>query len=138
MENKNNLVKDLLYYKFYEGLKEKYNISKEQFNQYNFKYCGKFKPDIDEETKQLILPNDNQELFPLYNYGIDSYFFIFFSYKEIIKLKPMILYKSRCICDIKIKKNYFIYSRSQDIFLIIGSCCNKRFNENGNKKFCLM
>ena len=134
MEEKNILAKNLLYKKFYDGLKQ-YNISKQQFHDYNFQYCGKFKPPKNE-CNIYVIPQNNEQLLYKYRDEINYYFFQYFSNFEILKLTPQVLYKSNCICGIKIIKNYFIYSRSQDMFLIIGSCCNKQFNENGNKKFC--
>ena len=35
---------DNLYYKFYEELEKKYDITKEQFIEYNFICCGIYKP----------------------------------------------------------------------------------------------
>ena len=137
---------DNLYYKFYEELKDKYNITKEQFIQYNFIFCGIYKPPtetyIDDNGNECeryikhLIPKEGELLFPTTNFEIhptkciDGRLFKILSHRFI--------YKYNCICDKSIIKNCFIYSVSQDILLNIGKCCNKRFNENDTKRFCEM
>jgi hypothetical protein len=114
MENKNNLVKDHLYKKFYEGLYEKYNITKEQFNEYNFiKRAGSNKNG--KLSKDTYLRNS-----PI----------------ELLELIPRMKRVNECVCKVKILYNCFIYSETQDIMLVIGSCCNKNYTKNKNKRFC--
>lgn len=134
---------DNLYYKFYEGLENKYDITKEQFLEYNFICCGIYKPPteiIDNNGNQYeiyiknLIPNEGNKLFPTTNFKIHPTKFI--SEKLFKKLVHRFIYKCNCICDKSIIKNCFIYSVSQDILLNIGKCCNKRFNENDTKRFC--
>ena len=114
MEDKNKLVKDHLYKKFYEGLYEKYNITKEQFNEYNF--------------KKLAESNKNGKL------SKDTY--LRNSSVELLELIPLMKRVDECVCKVKILYNCFIYSETQDIMLVIGSCCNKNYTKNKNKRFC--
>jgi hypothetical protein len=135
---------DNLYYKFYEELKDKHNITKEQFIQYNFIFCGIYKPptetyinDDGNECKRYIkhlIPKEGERLFPTTNFEIHPTKFI--DEKLFKLLSHRFTYTYNCICDKSIIKNCFIYSISQDILLNIGKCCNKRFNENDTKRFC--
>ena len=135
---------DNLYYKFYEELQYKHNITKEQFIQYNFICCGIYKPptetyinDDGNECKRYIkhlIPKEGERLFPTTNFEIHPTKFI--DEKLFKLLSHRFTYTYNCICDKSIIKNCFIYSISQDILLNIGKCCNKRFNENDTKRFC--
>ena len=114
---------------FYFNLNDKYGISKNEFDNMDFKCCGIFKPD-----KKL---DKNTKLLPTYINYFNNTFHIFFSNKEKEKLKDRFIYKKKCVCGQRITTNCFIYSRQEDILLNIGVCCNLKFNENGNKKFCV-
>lgn len=117
-----------LYDLFFKCLKENYKISKDQFEKYNFQYAGAFNPPLNIPDKSLI--------YPTYSKYFTTYFKIYFTPILFNKIKLRLLYSDKCICGKFIKINCFIYSKSEDILLIIGSCCNKNFNSNSNKKFC--
>lgn len=118
-----------LYNKFYEGLEKKYNISKEEFKEYNFKQCGIFKPPYQLQNKTKLLP--------YYSEYFNNTYSIFFNTKEKENLRDRFIYKNKCVCGMEIKTNCFIYSREKDKLLRIGICCNKHFNQNGNKQYCV-
>ena len=83
--------------------------------------------------KELI-PKEDEKLFPTQYFLIHPTKFI--SEKLFKILAPIFINKTNCICDKDIIKNCFIYSKSEDILLNIGKCCNKRFNTNDIKKYC--
>ena len=112
-----------IYDKFFIELKNNYNITLEQFKDYDFQKCGKLVWNYEGE-----------------HYELDDYFSHYFSDKQIIQLLPrikeIILKISRCICKVNIVHISLLYSKSQDILLPIGKCCNGNYNPNGYKKFC--
>ena len=117
--------------KFYKGLSEKENITKEEFIQYNFICCGIFVPDNDS-------PAVNEQLIPKYEkcFEMSHQPIKYISHELYKKIKHRYIYKRNCVCGQYITKNCFIYSISSDILLNIGICCNEHFNENAIKKFC--
>jgi hypothetical protein len=138
---------DNLYKKFYDELEKDYSVTKEQFIEYDFKFCGICDPPketyFNKYGKECIryiegsIPNVGEQLFPYRS----SYFKKKHPTKYIdeITFKLIVgkfIYKRECICKHYIVCNCFIYSKSQDILLNIGKCCNERFNENSTKRFC--
>jgi len=126
--NKNNKSNDLndndtgIYDNFFYHLEKDYKITLEQFKEYDFKKCGKLKSNHENGTHR-------------YN----KYFTNYFTDEEIIQLSSRlteIKNQRRCICQVKISLKLLLYSKSQNILLGIGSCCNENFNPNGNKTFC--
>jgi hypothetical protein len=136
--------KDNLYYKFYEELNRKYEITKEEFIAYDFICCGIYKPPTEKYTDEYgdeheryileLIPKKNEKLFPTKYFLKHPTKFIDETLFKI--LAPRFVYQTKCICDKDIIMNCFIYSKSGDILLNIGKCCNKRFNENDVKRFC--
>ena len=112
-----------IYDKFFVKLHKDHNITLEQFKEYNLQKCGKLIWDYEDG-----------------GYELDDYFSHYFSDKQIIMLLPRIkeimLNTSRCICKVNIVHIPLLYSKSQDILLPIGKCCNRNYNPNGDKKFC--
>ena len=104
---------DNLYYKFYEELQDKHNITKEQFIQYNFICCGIYKPptetyinDDGNECKRYIkhlIPKEGERLFPTTNFEIHPTKFI--DEKLFKLLSHRFTYTYNCICDKSIIKN---------------------------------
>ena len=49
--------------------------------------------------------------------------------------KLFLLFLFHCICKVNIThiSLRLLYSKSQDILLLIGKCCNNNYNPNGNK-----
>ena len=117
--------------KFYKGLSEKENITKEEFIQYNFICCGIFVPDNDSHAV-------NEQLIPKYEkcFEMSHQPIKYISHELYKKIKHRYIYKRNCVCGQYITRNCFIYSISSDILLNIGICCNEHFNENAIKKFC--
>lgn len=117
--------------KFFDGLKDKYDIDEDLFNKMDFKCCGIFIPPENE------IIGKNTLLTPTYKSFFNNTYKIFFSKKEKQEMESKIKYKTKCVCKTKIRINCFIYSKEYNKLLCIGSCCNKHFNENGNKRFCV-
>ncbi len=122
---------DNLSQQFYSGLYEKENITKEEFIEYDFKCCGIFKP-------KNTIPRVDEQLIPRYEHLFDKSNKPnkYLSNGLYNKIKYRYTYKRNCICGQTFKNNCFIYSKSYDILLNIGVCCNGQFNKNGIKRFC--
>ena len=84
--------------KFIKGL-EKYNLTREDIDKQNFKYCG---------------GNKGSHL---------NYFESFF--KKRLKWSPA--NTDHCICGHRISENCYIINNSEEILLILGNCCIKKF-----------
>ena len=137
---------DNLYKRFYDELEEHYNITKKQFIEYKFIFCGVFDPPKEtyinndgEERKRYIknlIPNIDEQLFPYRHKYFIKHPLEYIDEKTFKLIAHRFVFKHECICTHYIICNCFIYSESQDILLNIGKCCNKRFNENTTKRFC--
>ena len=109
-----------LYYKFYSGLKEKHNLTKQQFVEGKFVYIGKLKYNSENESHEP-----------------DNYLLTFMKhYKNKLKLLQEIKAEEECVCGVSILKNCVLYSNDLDKFLLIGSCCCESFNETKKQKLC--
>ena len=115
--------------KFYRGLFEKENITKEEFIQYNFICCGIFVPNKN-------MPKVNQQLISKYENDFNKHPKKYINCELYKKIKNRFIYEHNCVCGQYITRNCFICSISSDILLNIGVCCNKQFNDNAIKKFC--
>ena len=122
-----------IWFKFYQNLKLYYNISKSQFKEYNFIFVGEFNPD----DKNLDL-NDGDYLLPHYINYFSKLPIDYIDKKTLFNIEHRFIYKTECICEVKIKNNCFIYSKSKDLLLNIGGECCDKFNENKKYKSCLM
>jgi hypothetical protein len=56
-------------------------------------------------------------------------------FKTIHKNKSIPEFTNKCLCEHIIKKNCYI--SNNDLILIVGSCCIKRFIDKGLKRLCL-
>jgi hypothetical protein len=141
------MVSNNLYKKFYEELEKKEGITKEQFIKYKFIFCGAFDPpkeiytndDGEERTRYIKsrIPNVGDQLFPYRSIDFKNKHPLKYIDEQTFKMiAHKFTFKYECICDHHIICNCFIYSKSQDILLNIGKCCNKRFNDNTTKRFC--
>ena len=112
-----------IYDKFFIELKQKFDITLEQFIAFDFQKCGKLKWNYELER-----------------YILDPFFKLYFNDKQIINLvsriKEIECKVKHCICNVRIIHIPLLYSKSQDILLPIGKCCNDSYNPNGAKKFC--
>lgn len=111
-----------MYYKFFEGLLNKEQITKDQFKQYKFVYAGTLIHSYDDDGKHKYTPNE--------------YFFTYVNSmknKEIFDdIEPIF----NCICGVNILHNCLLHSKKHNKLLLIGSCCADTFNETGKKKIC--
>ena len=112
-----------MYDKFFIELQKKFNITLEQFKDFDFQKCGKLEWNYELER-----------------YLLDPFFKHYFNNKQIINLlsrvKEIECTTTHCICNVRIIHIPLLYSKSQDILLPIGKCCNDNYNPNGSKKFC--
>ena len=119
-----------VWYKFYQNLELYYSISRTQFKEYNFIFIGEFNPHADDEDNSII--NEGENLLPNHISYLTKSPCDYVSKDIIYKLENRFIYKTECICEVKIMKNCFIYSKSKDLLLNIGSECCDKFNENKN------
>lgn len=124
-----------IWYKFYKNLKLYHNITKKEFKEYNFIFVGEFDPCVEKEEDELGIVAGDQ-LLPFYFEYFSKPPSNYLSEEILFKLEHRFIYKSECICEVKIMKNCFIYSKSEDILLNIGSECCDKFNENKKYKSC--
>lgn len=126
-----------IWYKFYQNLKLYYNITKKEFKEFNFIFVGEFNPHVDDEEDDLDI-RVGERLLPFYFEYFSKPPSEYLNEETLFNLEHRFIYKNECICEVKIKKNCFIYSKSKDILLNIGSECCDNFNENKKYKSCQM
>jgi hypothetical protein len=139
IENKNiNNKKVDIWYRFYKNLELHYNITRTQFKEYNFIFVGEFSPyDIYNGEKQKFIDvNEGDNLLPHYLDYFEKSPLKYIDKNICQKLENRFIYKTECVCEIRIERNCFIYSKSKDLLLVIGSECCDRFNENKKQKSC--
>ena len=96
--------------RFIEGLK-KYNLTKEDIENSNYKFIGGDN-EVYSKRGEKILGKEK--------------------FQEILENTPK---KDKCICNHSIKVNCYIQSNSCNI-LVLGFCCIKKFIPNGLNKIC--
>ena len=107
-----------MYNKFFEVLEKDYGMSKKEFEDAEFHYCGK-ESDF-SKTRQ------NRTYFEA------SFHDDYQKYKDIV-FKSM---NNECVCYVNIQNHFFIYSKKRDQILVLGSCCIKSFNPTKLNMIC--
>ena len=112
---------------FYDNLQNKHNITKENFKDAKFGYCGAYTAKYANEDSvgcvKVKLCTYNNDFKTFWKDKQDEM-------KEIIKIEK------RCLCNQPIKNNFFIYSKTLNKVLSLGKCCIKKFNPDGIQKHC--
>jgi hypothetical protein len=100
------ITPDELTERFTEGLK-KYNLTPEEILASGWRYCGG-----SDEQKDITY------------------------WKKDFDKRPFLTHKDKCVCGHKIVINKYICNRAETEFLVLGSCCIKRFTNYGCRRTC--
>jgi len=103
---------DNLYKRFYDELEKEHNITRDQFIEYDFKFCGKFKPPKEEDVyDEDRIPKVGEQLFPYRCLDFKEHPLKYIDKITFMLISHRFIFKRECICKHDIICNCFIYSK---------------------------